>query len=204
MFGNALTLQTAHGNFLMLCQIILLPNINFLISKQNKTPKLDLKMVKQETGIANFRHILLFEQANRALKLKINTVNRYISTSASINCIYSLASFCFDTNILNRFSCLVYAWFQYLVYKFKRHGKLHLNSHPSKNFLSSASGYLVKLCNFCPHLSLETVFPALILPQVCWINFNISFLGNWQFLNHKLALPLLLTYQGWKSHLTIW
>ena len=145
----------------MLCQIILLPNINFLISKQNKTPKLDLKMMKQETGIANFRHTLPFEQANRALKLKINTVNRYISTSASINCIYSLASFCFDTNILNRFSCLVYAWFQYLVYKFKRHGKLHLNSHPSKNFLSFASGYLVKLCNFCPHLSLETVFPAL-------------------------------------------
>ena len=72
MFGNVLSLQTAHGNFLMLCQIILLPNINFLISKQNKTPKLDLKMVKQETGIATFRHTLLFEQANSALKLIMN------------------------------------------------------------------------------------------------------------------------------------
>ena len=56
----------------MLCQIILLPNINFLISKQNKTPKLDLKMVKQETGIATFRHTLPFEQANSALKLIMN------------------------------------------------------------------------------------------------------------------------------------
>ena len=41
MFGNVFTLQTAHGNFLMLCQMVLLPNINFLISKQNKTPKID-------------------------------------------------------------------------------------------------------------------------------------------------------------------
>ena len=30
---NVLTLQTAHGKFLMLCQIALLPNINFLINK---------------------------------------------------------------------------------------------------------------------------------------------------------------------------
>ena len=37
MFGNVLTLQTTHGDFLMLCQMVLLPNINFLISKQNKT-----------------------------------------------------------------------------------------------------------------------------------------------------------------------
>ena len=47
MFGNVLTLQTAHGNFLMLCPMVLLPNINLLISKQNKTPKIDPKMVKQ-------------------------------------------------------------------------------------------------------------------------------------------------------------
>ena len=45
--GNILTLQIAHGNFLMLCQMVLLPNINFLISKQNKTPKIDPKMLKQ-------------------------------------------------------------------------------------------------------------------------------------------------------------
>ena len=37
---NVLTLQTAHGNFLKLCQMVLLPNSNFLISKQKKTPKM--------------------------------------------------------------------------------------------------------------------------------------------------------------------
>ena len=47
IWRNALTIQTAHGNFLILCQMILHPNINFLISKQNKTPKIDLKMLKQ-------------------------------------------------------------------------------------------------------------------------------------------------------------
>ena len=47
MFGNIYTLQTAHGSFLMICQMVLLPNINFLISKQNKTPKIDPKMLKQ-------------------------------------------------------------------------------------------------------------------------------------------------------------
>ena len=41
MFGNVLTLQTAHRNFLMVYQMVLLPNINFLFSKQNKTPKID-------------------------------------------------------------------------------------------------------------------------------------------------------------------
>ena len=41
--GNVLTLQTTHRNFLLLCQIVLHPNINFLISKKNKTPKIDPK-----------------------------------------------------------------------------------------------------------------------------------------------------------------
>ena len=43
---NVPSLQTGHGNFLILCQMVLLPNINFLISKQNKTPKTDPKNVK--------------------------------------------------------------------------------------------------------------------------------------------------------------
>ena len=196
MFGNVLTLQTAHGDFLMLCQMVLLPNINFLISKQNKTPKIDPKMVKQQAGIATFRHTLSFTQTNRGLELNINTVNRYINTSTSINCIYSLACFCFDTNILNKFSCLVCTWFQYLLYKFKRHGKLHFNRHPIKNLLKFVSVYLVKFCNFYPHLSLKTVFPALKLTYLCCINMNISFLENWQFLNHKWDPPLQLTYEA--------
>ena len=41
--GNVLTLQTAHRNLLILCQIVLHPYINFLISKKNKTPKTDPK-----------------------------------------------------------------------------------------------------------------------------------------------------------------
>ena len=46
IWGNVLTLQTAHGNFLILFQIVLHPNINVLISKQNKKPKIDPKMLK--------------------------------------------------------------------------------------------------------------------------------------------------------------
>ena len=64
---NVLTLQTPHRNFLMLCQMVLLPNINFLISKQNKTPKIDPKVVKQQAVIASFRHALSFTQTNRGL-----------------------------------------------------------------------------------------------------------------------------------------
>ena len=65
-------------------------------------------------------------------------------------------------------------------------------STPNKNFLTFAWGYLVKYCNFYPRLSLETVFPALKLTQICYINMNISFLKNWKF-NHKLSPPLLHT-----------
>ena len=45
--GNVLTVQTAHRNFLILCQIVSHSNLNFLISKQNKAPKIDPKMLKQ-------------------------------------------------------------------------------------------------------------------------------------------------------------
>ena len=176
MFGNVLTLETTLGSFLMLCQMVLLPNINFLISKPKKKKKFDPKTVKQQAGIDTFSHTLSFTQTNRALELNINTVSRYVNTSTLINCIYSLSCFCFDTNILNRFTCLVCTWLQYLLYKFKGHGRLLLNSHPIKSLLTSALVYLVKFCNFYPHLSLETVFPAFKLTQICCINMNISFL----------------------------
>ena len=48
--GNVLTIQTSRGNFLMLRQMVLLPklpNVNLLISKQNKTPKINPTMLKQ-------------------------------------------------------------------------------------------------------------------------------------------------------------
>ena len=119
-----------------------------------------------------------------------------------MNCISSPACFCSDTNdLLNKISCLVFTWFQYLLYKFKRNNKSNLKSHPFKNMLTFASGYLAKFCNFYPQITLETVFSALKLTQIYWINMNIYFHENWQF-NHKLASPHLLTYQVWKSILT--
>ena len=141
-------------------------------------------MLKQQAGIATFRHTLSFTKTNRGLELNINTVNRYINTSFSINCIYFLAFFYFDTNILNKVSCLVCTWFQYLLYKFKRHSKLYLNSHPIKN-LTFTSGYLVKFCTFHRHLSLETVFPALKLTQIFCINMSNSFLENWYLITNQ-------------------
>ena len=71
-----------------------------------------------------------------------------------------------------------------------------------KQHLTFPSGWLVKFYIFYPHLSFETVFPVLKLTQTCCINMYISFLENWQF-NHKLAPPLLHTYQAWKTVPTI-
>ena len=61
-WGNVLTFQTAHTTFHIFCQIDVHPNVNFLISKQNKTPKIDPKMLKQQAGIAILRHVLSFTQ----------------------------------------------------------------------------------------------------------------------------------------------
>ena len=92
-----------------------------------------------------------------------------MNISTAMNCIYTLPCFSSDSSdILSEFSCLICTWFLYL----------HINSKdtvnfiktPIKNLLTFASGYLVKFCNFYPHLSLETVFPALKLTQICCIN----------------------------------
>ena len=114
-----------------------------------------------------------------------------------MNCIYSLPCFCSDSNdILNKFSCLVYTYFQYL----------YINSKDRVNYIytpiKNLSENLLKFCNFYPHLSLKIVFPVLKLTQICCINIcEHLFLENWQF-NHKLTL--LHTYQAWKIVLTIW
>ena len=119
-----------------------------------------------------------------------------------MNCNYSLPCFCSDSNDLIRFSCLVCTWFQYLYIKSK--DTVNCIRTPIKNFLTFASGYLVKFCNCYPHLSLETVLLALKLTQIwCCINVNMSFLENWKF-NHKLAPLLLQTHQAWKTVFTIW
>ena len=89
--------------------------LTFYSANKTKHQKIDPNTLKQLAGISTFRHTLSFTQTNRASELNINTVNRYINSSTSINCIYSLACFCFDTNILNEFSCLVSTWFQYLL-----------------------------------------------------------------------------------------
>ena len=67
IWGNAFTLQAAHENFLILCQTVLLPDVNFLIIKQNKKSKTDPKILRQYAGIAILRHVMSFTQANRAL-----------------------------------------------------------------------------------------------------------------------------------------
>ena len=54
----------------MLCQMVLLPNINFLISKKNKTPKVDPKMVKEQAGIATFRHDPVFYTNKQSFGIK--------------------------------------------------------------------------------------------------------------------------------------
>ena len=38
--------ETANGSFLTFCQMVLIPKINFLVSKQNKTPNKLIKNVK--------------------------------------------------------------------------------------------------------------------------------------------------------------
>ena len=46
IWGNVPTLQPAHGNFLIVYQMMLLSNTFFLVSKQIKTPKIDPKNVE--------------------------------------------------------------------------------------------------------------------------------------------------------------
>ena len=56
--------------------------------------------------------------------------------------------------------------------------KFYLNSHPIQNLFTFESEYIEKFCNSYPHLSLETVFPALKLTHTYCINMNISFFEN--------------------------
>ena len=107
-----------------------------------------------------YLHTLSLTETNRGLELNIITVNRYINTSPCFNCIFSLACFCFDTNILRKFSCLVCTWFQYRLCKFKWHDKLHLNSHPIKNLLTFVSGWPNEILQFLPSLKLGNSIPS--------------------------------------------
>ena len=47
IWGNIFKLQTAYRNFVIIFQIVSHSNIDFLISKENKAPKIDPKMLKQ-------------------------------------------------------------------------------------------------------------------------------------------------------------
>ena len=47
MYSHFKLHMDAHGNFLIFCQMDLHPNINFLISNQNKAQKINPKMLKQ-------------------------------------------------------------------------------------------------------------------------------------------------------------
>ena len=74
IWGNVLTRQTAHGNFLIVCQMVSHPNINFLLSKQN---------VEAIVCIVNLRHVLSFTQRNRALQLNIKLVSYFLNNAAT-------------------------------------------------------------------------------------------------------------------------
>ena len=95
--------MNSHLKLLILRQIVLDLNIKFLISKLNKTSKIGPKM--QWAGIAILTHaILLHKQTN-------NFYNQISTTSTAMDCIYSMPCFCSDSDdILNKFSCLAYAW----------------------------------------------------------------------------------------------
>ena len=87
------------------------------------------------------------------------------------------------------------------IYTLKIHIKLHSNFH--KEFASICIRISSKSFQFYPHLSLETISPA-VKPTENWcINMKTSFLGNRRF-NHKLAPSLLHTYQASQTVLTIW
>ena len=131
-------------SFLIQCQMVLLPHINFLISKHNKTTKIDPKIIVCTPSLSAGGGVVVV--GNVGLNLLPNLQKRG-----------------WGLDILHMSSCLVCTWFQHLLYKFKRHCKLHLNYHPMKDLLAFASGHLVKFCNFYPQLSLEIVFPALKL-----------------------------------------
>ena len=67
--------------------------------------------------------------------------------------------------------------------------------------LTFASEHQGKLCNFYPHLSLETVFPALKL-TLCSINVNIFFLKDWQFNNGSPSPTHMSSLKGYPHNLT--
>ena len=125
-----------HMETFLLFQMGLLPNNNFLISKQTRHQKLIQKCWRSRLVLLFFEMpCFLYKQT----ELSINTLNRQINTSTGMNCIYSLVCFCSDvSNILHKFSWLVCIWFQYLLYKFRRYNKLHLKCHPIKNWLTFA------------------------------------------------------------------
>ena len=88
--GNVPTLQTAHGNFFILCQMVLLPNINFIISKQTKTLKVGPKNV--EAGGWYCYSIPAFFRAHQS------NINKFVNkknTSTVMNCSYSLPCSCY-------------------------------------------------------------------------------------------------------------
>ena len=63
--------------FLISCQIVSHSYINFLISKENKAPKIDPKLLKQKAVIAILRHALSFTQTKKSLQSN-KQINKYL------------------------------------------------------------------------------------------------------------------------------
>ena len=66
--------------------MVLLPNINFLISKENKRPKIDPKMLKQLTDIAILRHVLSFTQTETHAIALVQAGTQANQFASAINC----------------------------------------------------------------------------------------------------------------------
>ena len=94
IWANVLTLQTAHSSFLILCQTVLHPFINFLISKQKRDQKLIQKCWSNrlvlpflDMSCLLYKQIELYNQIN---------INKYL--------------YC---NELHLFSALFLVWLQW-------------------------------------------------------------------------------------------
>ena len=125
--------------------MVLLLNINYLISKQKNSLRIDPNMFqkvffykKDKKFFKSLRQKSLLHKQSFVVKY----VNRYINTSTAINCIYSLVYFSSDTNILNKFSCLVCTWLQHLLINSKD-SELYWNFHPIKSLLTFAWHFAV-------------------------------------------------------------
>ena len=115
IWGNFLTLQTAHGNFLIFYQVVLLSNTYFLTCKQNNAPKVYPKNV-EAVGWSCYSILVFYKNSSISKYKQVNKYLYYNELQLLFACFRS------DSNdILNSLSYLARTWFQYLyIYLIKK------------------------------------------------------------------------------------